>query len=249
MKSRHVLLAMTLAAAGVAAPVLGVAPSAHADTVICDQYGSTTTGKYVVMNNRWGSSATQCINVTSSGFQIQTQQGSTSTSGAPLSYPAIYLGCHYGNCSPGTDLPRQLGQIGSAPSSISYNYVGGAAFDASYDIWMDSTPKTTGVNQTELMIWFNHQGGVQPIGSVVGTTNVGGQSWQVWQGNNGQNDVVSYVAPSALSSWSFDVKDFVRDVESRGKATESWYLTSIQAGFEPWNGGVGLAVNSFSADA
>jgi endoglucanase len=99
------------------------------------------------------------------------------------------------------------------------------------------------------MIWFNHQGGVQPIGSVVGTTNVGGQSWQVWQGNNGQNDVVSYVAPSALSSWSFDVKDFVRDVESRGKATESWYLTSIQAGFEPWNGGVGLAVNSFSADA
>ena len=130
MKPRHILLAVTLAVAGVAAPVLGVAPAAHADTVICDQYGSTTVGKYVVMNNRWGSSATQCINVTSSGFRIQTQQGSTSTSGAPLSYPAIYLGCHYGNCSPGTDLPRQLGQIGSAPSSISYTYVGGATFAA-----------------------------------------------------------------------------------------------------------------------
>jgi hypothetical protein len=25
------------------------------------------------------------------------------------------------------------------------------------------------------------------------------------------------------------------------------YLTSIQAGFEPWNGGVGLAVDAFSA--
>jgi hypothetical protein len=27
----------------------------------------------------------------------------------------------------------------------------------------------------------------------------------------------------------------------------SWYLTSIQAGFEPWNGGVGLAVDNFTA--
>ncbi|WP_263992013.1 GH12 family glycosyl hydrolase domain-containing protein [Mycobacterium bourgelatii] len=28
---------------------------------------------------------------------------------------------------------------------------------------------------------------------------------------------------------------------------QSWYLTSIQAGFEPWQGGVGLAVESFDA--
>ena len=37
---------------------------------ICTQYGTTTQGNYVVMNNRWGTSATQCINVTTSGFQI-----------------------------------------------------------------------------------------------------------------------------------------------------------------------------------
>jgi hypothetical protein len=29
--------------------------------------------------------------------------------------------------------------------------------------------------------------------------------------------------------------------------TDSWYLTSIQAGFEPWSGSVGAGVNSFSA--
>lgn len=247
MKLRHALSAVLLATAGLVAPAIGTAPAAHADTLICDQYGSTTIGgKYVVMNNRWGSNAQQCVNVTGSGFRIQTQQGSTS-GGAPLSYPAVYLGCHYGNCSPGTNLPRQLSRIGNASSSISYTYVAGSTFNASYDIWLDPTPKTTGVNQVELMIWFTRQGGVQPIGSPVGTTSVGGRNWEVWQGNNGGNDVVSYVAQSALTGWSFNVLDFVNDVDARTRVDRSWYLTSIQAGFEPWSGGVGLAVNSFSA--
>ena len=246
MKLRHALSALTLAAAGLAAPLVD-APAAHADTLICDQYGSTTIGgRYVVMNNRWGSSAQQCINVTGSGFRIQTQQGSTS-GGAPLSYPAIYIGCHYSNCSPGTNLPRQLSRIGSAPSSISYNYVGGAVFDASYDIWMDPTAKTNGVNQMELMIWLNHTCNVQPVGGKVGTVNLGGRGWDVWQGNNGGNDVLSYVAQSTTANYSFNVMDFVNDVDARTRVDRSWYLTSIQAGFEPWSGGVGLAVNSFSA--
>lgn len=246
MKLKHALSAVALFTAGLLAPVVGAAPAAHADTLICDQYGSTTIGgRYVVMNNRWGSSAQQCINVTGSGFRIQTQQGSTS-GGAPLSYPAVYLGCHYGNCSPGSPLPRQLSRIGSASSSISYTYVGGSTFDASYDIWMDPTAKTNGVNQMELMIWFNRVGGVQPVGGRVGTTTIGGRSWEVWQGNNGGNDVVSYVAQSAISGWSFNVMDFVNDVDNRTRVDRSWYLTSIQAGFEPWSGGVGLAVNSFS---
>ena len=247
MRPRHSWAAAVLVAvAAIAAPLAGAAP-AQADTVICDQFGSTSVGnRYIVMNNRWGSNAEQCINVTGTGFSITSQQGSTS-GGAPLSYPAIYIGCHYDGCSPGTNLPRQLSQIGNAPSSISYAYAGGT-FDAAYDIWMDPSPKTTGVNQMELMIWFNRQGGVQPVGSPVGDTTIGGRTWQVWQGNNGGNDVVSYVAPAPIPTWSFNVMDFVNDVDTRTQVTSSWYLTSIQAGFEPWSGGVGLAVSTFTAD-
>jgi endoglucanase len=247
MKLKQTLSVIALAAAAVTVPAVGAVTSAHADTLICEQFGSATAGKYIVMNNRWGTSAEQCINVTSNGFQIKSQQGVAPTNGAPVSYPAIYAGCHYGACSPGTNLPKQLSSIGSAPSSISYGYVGGT-YDAAYDIWMDPTPKTTGVNQMELMIWFNHQGSIQPIGSPVGNATIAGQTWQVWQGSNGQNDVVSYVSPYALPSLSFNVMDFVKDVDARTRVDASWYLTSIQAGFEPWNGGAGLAVNSFSAD-
>ena len=244
---RRNIRALTAAGALVASIFVATSGSAQADTTICDQYGSTTIqGRYVVQNNRWGTSAQQCINVTSTGFRIATQQGSSPTNGAPVSYPSVFLGCHYTNCSPGSTLPKQVSQIRNASSSISYRYAGGT-YNASYDIWLDPTPKTNGVNQMEIMIWFNRQGPIQPIGSAVGNTTIAGRSWQVWRGSNGSNNVISYVASSTINSWSFNVLDFVNDVRARGAITNSWYLTSIQAGFEPWNGGVGLAVDNFSA--
>ncbi|MER6282339.1 GH12 family glycosyl hydrolase domain-containing protein [Streptomyces sviceus] len=230
------------------AALLTGASASQADTTICEAFGSTTIqGRYVVQNNRWGTSAAQCISVTGSGFRVTQADGSVPTNGAPKSYPSVYNGCHYTNCSPGTNLPARLSSIASAPSGISYSYVSGAAYDAAYDIWLDPTPRTDGVNRTEIMIWFNRVGSVQPVGSPVGSATVGGRTWQVWSGNNGTNDVLSFVAPSAIDSWNFDVMDFVRQAVSRGLAQDSWYLTSIQAGFEPWQNGAGLAVNSFSS--
>ncbi|MEU8260513.1 cellulose binding domain-containing protein [Micromonospora sp. NPDC048999] len=243
---RAIAAAGLLAAGSIVAVVLG-AGNASADTQICDQYGSTTIGgRYVVQNNRWGTSAQQCINVTSTGFSITRQDGTGNTSGAPVSYPSIFLGCHYTNCSPGTNLPVQVKNISSAPGSISYNYISGATYDAAYDIWLDPSAKRDGVNQMEIMIWLNRQGPIQPIGSTVGNATLAGRSWQVWRGSNGSNNVISYVASSAIPSMSFDVMEFINDTRSRGGITNDWYLTSIQAGFEPWQGGVGLAVNSFS---
>ena len=95
-------------------------PAAAATGQICDQYGTTTQGNYVIMNNRWGTSATQCINVTTNGFQIVRQDGTGNLSGAPVSYPAIYIGCHYGNCSPSTNLPMQISRINSKRESSAH---------------------------------------------------------------------------------------------------------------------------------
>ncbi|UJV38791.1 GH12 family glycosyl hydrolase domain-containing protein [Streptomyces sp. AMCC400023] len=241
-------LAALLTALATLAALFTATPPAQADTTVCEQYGSSVIqGRYVVQNNRWGTSQPQCVTTTDTGFRVTRADGSVPTDGAPKSYPSVFNGCHYTNCSPGTGLPVQLSGISSAPSSISYGYVGDAVYNASYDIWLDPTPRTDGVNRTEIMIWFNKVGPVQPIGSPVGTATVGGRSWQVWSGNNGTNDVLSFVAPSAIASWSFDVMDFVRQAVSRGLAQNNWYLTSVQAGFEPWQNGTGLTVNSFSS--
>jgi hypothetical protein len=230
------------------AALLSTAPAAQADTTVCEQFGSTTIqGRYVVQNNRWGTDDPQCVTATNAGFRITRADGSVPTNGAPKSYPSVYNGCHYTNCSPGTNLPARLSTITGAPTSISYGYVNNAVYDAAYDIWLDPTPRTDGVNRTEIMVWLNRVGSVQPVGSQVGTATVAGRQWQVWSGNNGSNDVLSFVAPAAISSWTFDVMDFARQAVSRGLAQNTWYLTSVQAGFEPWQAGTGLAVTSFSS--
>ena len=136
-----------LFAAGLVA-VVGPAQPASADTQICETYGSTTIGgRYVVMNNNWGNSATQCINVTSTGFSISQIVANKPTNRAPGSFPAIYVGCHYSNCSPGTtcrcrsarSAPRRQHQLQLCRRHILRRRV---------DISLNLTPKTNGVNTT-----------------------------------------------------------------------------------------------------
>jgi len=218
--------------------------------VITAQYGTTTIeGAYVVQNNAWNNPGGQAITVGATGFALTTENSSAPINGAPLGYPSVYLGCHDGTCSPGSPLPMQLSQIQTAVSSVAYSFPSSGVYDASYDIWLNPTPIITGVNQQEIMIWFNHAGPIQPVGSVVGNATIDGRSFVAWQGSNGQSNVISYVATSPISSWSdFDVLGFIDDAEARGPGlSASWYLTSIQAGYEPWSGCVGAAVDAFSA--
>jgi hypothetical protein len=251
MRRLRVLLAATVV--GVGAAVVGVAATnvAHADTQICDQFGSTTIqgGKYVVQNNNWGDTTTQCINVTGTGFSVASASHNKAQNGAPGAYPSVYAGCHYANCSTGSGLPLAVSnsQFGTISTSVSMSYPSnGSVYDASYDIWFDPTARTDGQNTgAELMVWLNHTGNVQPVGSKVATVSLAGGTWDVWFGNSGWN-VISYVRQSATSSISFNVSSFWNDIVSRGYGQNSWYITSVQAGFEPWVNGTGLAVNSFS---
>jgi len=253
-RSRMVLTALLTAVLSLVG--LSGAQVASASPVICEQYGSTTIqgGRYVVMNNRWGTSATQCIDVTSNGFTVTQADGQTATNGAPKSYPAVYYGCHYGNCSSSNDILSPNGlqasdsRFSTISTSVSMSYPGSGTYDAAYDIWFNKSRPSTTTQQNdgaELMVWLNHTGSIQPIGSKVGTANVAGATWDVWYGSVGWN-VISYVRQSPTSSISFPVSSFWNDVVSRGYGSTSWYLTSIQAGFEPWIGGAGLAVTNFS---
>lgn len=50
-------------------------------------------------------------------------------------------------------------------------------------------------------------GGVDPIGSVIDSANIGGVTWQLWYGGSGQQ-TYSFVASSPINSWSGDIKEF-----------------------------------------
>ncbi|HEV2784179.1 MAG TPA: cellulose binding domain-containing protein [Actinophytocola sp.] len=218
--------------------------------VTCEKFGtlSIQNGRYNVQNNVWGADTAQCIDTTASGFTVTQANHNNATNGAPAAYPSVYFGCHWGNCTAGSGLPLQASTSAFAGirTSVGMAYPSAGTWNASYDLWFDPTPRTNGQNTgAEIMVWLNRQGSIQPIGSRVASVSLLGATWDVWFGNIGWN-VVSYVRTSATTSLNFAVNDFYADAIARGYAQRSWYLTSIQAGFEPWIGGAGLAVTAFS---
>jgi Glycosyl hydrolase family 12/Cellulose binding domain len=228
----------------------GVVPQVAQAASTCEKYATLPiqSGRYNVQNNVWGADTTQCIDTTSSGFTVTQSNHNKPTNGAPASYPSVVFGCHYANCTSGSGLPVQANTSAftGLRSSVSMSYPSSGVWDAAYDIWFDPTPRTDGQNTgAEIMIWLNHQGSIQPVGSRVATASIAGSTWDVWFGNIGWN-VISYVRTSGTSSLSFTVNDFFSDTVNRGYGQRNWYLTSIQAGFEPWVGGAGLAVTNFS---
>ena len=250
---RRLVQAILIICALVGGATAGLAPQPAHAVATCEKYATVPIqgGRYNVQNNVWGADTTQCIDTTTSGFRITQANHNNPTNGAPAAYPSVYFGCHYGNCTSGSGLPLQANTsaFSGLRSSVNMSYPSSGTYNASYDLWFDPTPRTDGQNTgAEIMIWLNRQGSIQPIGSRVGSANLAGATWDVWFGNIGWN-VVSYVRTSTTSSLDFAVNDFYGDAVNRGHAQRNWYLTSIQAGFEPWIGGTGLAVNSFSVSA
>jgi Glycosyl hydrolase family 12 len=70
----------------------------------------------------------------------------------------------------------------------------------------------------------------------------------VWFGKQGWNTVTYTMTTAATSVSNLDLRAFVADAVRRGYIRTSWYLIDVEAGFELWHGGAGLATKSFSVD-
>lgn len=216
-------------------------------TRVCDRFGSTpvANGRYEVQNNVWGSELPQCVRAFDTGFVVENARFSNTN--GPASYPSIFTGCHYGTCTAGTSLPRQVSALPTVTSSWSFTGTrSDQQWDAAYDIWFDPTARRDGtVTGTEMMIWLDATG-PKPIGQKTGTVELGGATWDVWRGVNGAQ-VISYVdATPTHQVQDLPLSSFFTDAVMRGVVRPDWYLTSVQAGFEPWTGGAGLDTTGFS---
>jgi len=228
------------------AALLAIAGAAHASET-CDQFGTlkVENGKAYVQNNFFNqTNGTMCVTATKkNGNFTVTNTNSVATNGAPSGYPSIVKGCHWGNCSTGSGLPLQLSNVAKAPSTWTVAPPTSGAWDAAYDIWFNQASSTTGQpDGTEIMIWLDHGGGVQPAGSKWASTTINGIGWDVWvapKGTAGFNtiwNIVSYVAQSSQSHVDFDLKPFFDDAVSRNQLQTAWYLIDVEAGFEIWQG-------------
>ena len=234
-----------LAASGVFA---AGAPAQAATTTLCNsQTAAVAGGAYTVENNEWNSGASECVSTDGNAdFAVANSAISNATNGAPGGYPAIYKGCHWGACTANSGLPIQVGSLtpGEVTTSWTTNQTYAGAYDVAYDIWYNQSPTTSGQpNAEEMMIWLNDNGGVEPAGSVVATNvTLGGHTYNIWYGTQSTWDTVTYDMTSGTTSVSgLDLAPLVQDAISRGYIQPSWWLIDIEAGFELWQGGAGLA--------
>ncbi|HEV2322360.1 MAG TPA: hypothetical protein VGS10_00285 [Terracidiphilus sp.] len=208
-------------------------------------------GRYNFQMNEHHSSLKECASIDDLGFTITTANFNNATNGAPAAYTSIYRGCHWGACTASSPFPIQESKLASATAGVKLKQPSGYNDDASYDIWFNQAPKTSGQpNGAEVMIWLNHQGKIQPFGSRVATAEIDGAQYEVWTGNQSSWNIVSYVASQPVNeAKNLDLLPFFADAVSRGSLQPSWWLIDVEFGFEIWTGGKGLAMSDFSANA
>lgn len=225
-------------------------------TKICAQYWHMVTGgKYVIRNDYFGPKDTgQCItnrNVASSpGNNFRVSVSRAADAGWKVqAYPNIFLGCEYGVCSPGTNLPHRAGTIASARTEWRIQHPLSGLWNAGYDIWLSRTRQTNGkADGAELMIWPAARGVAFSSHSAVRIEGVryyyaswfinrGGRSWHY----------IQFRRVVQTNHMRVNLLPFLRYAASRGNMSMNWWLESVEAGFEIWNGGTGLATTAFSA--
>jgi hypothetical protein len=211
------------------------------------QYGSTTMGAYNFNNDVWGQGAgPQTLWVNSpTDWGVWSDQPNT---GGIKSYPHIsyYVG-------------KSLGSLSRLTSVVSATTPSGGAWESTYDIWDTN-------HAYEIMLWLNYTGtsagcgNVKPISynwtaqgcaiPVYTNVNVGGATWNVYRGTNGNNMVFSLLRTSKTNNTTVDVLAIMRYLQNLG-----WMgnvtVGDVQYGFEitSSSGGMNFGAQNFSVTA
>jgi|SRR5579872_1394336 len=249
------MAAAVAAGLAVAVPACALGPSASKPITLCgEQRASIVGGAYIVHNNEYGTREPECIQLDhDTGFTVTQSSIAMPADGGPGGYPSVYQGCHWGSCTSGglSADPVQVGAMteGGVITSWTTAQPGTGVYSVAYDIWFNRTPVTSGQPDcAELMVWLGSAGGVRPFGAPIATGIVlDGRQYDVWAGQQHWGHTITYLLTNGTTSVTgLDVGTLAHDAVSRGYLSDSCYLISVEAGFEIWQAGTGLASSDFS---
>ncbi|MFF8842302.1 hypothetical protein ACF08N_06140 [Streptomyces sp. NPDC015127] len=213
--ARRTLPGFLLAPALAFGAVLGLAPAPAQAAVwsSCDRWGNTGLNGYTLYNNIWGSGAgAQCI-WANSGTNWGVWADHPATSGIK-SYPNAKK-----------VIGKPIGSLSSLSSSYNVSVPSSGDYNTSYDIWDTDY-------DYEIMLWVNHHGNVGALGSYQGNATLGGHTWAVYKGNNGSNEVFSFLRTSDSSSGTVNILPILKWI----KDTKGWMgnetIGDVQFGYE-----------------
>jgi hypothetical protein len=251
---------MAIAAVGGFVPQAGATgvnvASAQTPRVLCrpHQHIRTTSrfgaARFILKNDNYGGER-ECLSNRNgwSNFRV-VSSGAHVGHFEPVAYPDIFLGCSWGVCSPRSGLPKRADRLRSLTTSWYTTQHANGQWSAGYDIWFSRTRRVHGqADGAELMIWLNSKGFPPNRWPVV---EVGHVLWHLAHWTTGRNgrrwNYIQFrrVIP-ATHVRRLRIMPFLRAAERYGFVRPRWWLTSVEAGFEIWRGGVGLGTTSFWA--
>ena len=235
-------------------------PRASAATVtqLCRPYQympvSNRSGQqFIIRNDNYGGHR-ECMTNTDARPNFVVSESAAMSGGEPDAFPYIFLGCSWGLCTPGSGLPAPVASLGDPRTTWDTTQGAAGSWDASYDIWFNRTPIETGqATGAELMIWLGSSNRPPPRPG----TRI------VWA-DHARWYLHSWITRHAGFRWRLIQFRRVRPVqrvsglrlcpfftmlERRGWIQPWYWLLNIEAGFEIWRGGDGLATRWFSARA
>jgi hypothetical protein len=154
---------------------------------------------YYVHNNMWNANSGETLYACSEKSWYVDATGYTGT--AVKTYPNVHL-----------DLPNAFttGVPFSNYSAITSNFggkgPGKGIYNVAYDLWLNGVG--WGGGSTEVMIWTEY---IQqrPLGSIKSNTTIGGVTYDVWHYNDGDANVVSFVARGNQYTGTLDLKAII----------------------------------------
>jgi hypothetical protein len=225
----------------------------------CGQYWQSAAGQYVIENNNFGGQPECVVRTGGGGFRVATSTADARPGiGQPGAYPEIYAGYHWGTQA-GNAFPAQLSSLSYARSSWSVAVTRtrpDSAYDAAYDLWVNKGRQVAASGQpdgAEVMIWLTERA-VPPPAAGTPTVMVDGADYyriELTRREHGASwplTIYRRVAP-VTSVRGLGLLGFVANAAAQHRLRMSWYLESVEAGFEIWRGGTGLASRSFAVSS
>jgi Glycosyl hydrolase family 12 len=243
-------------AGGLVLLVTGAGVTACSAPAGCGQYWRAAAGSYMIENNNFVGKP-ECLAVTGTrGFQV-TSSGAAGArgTGRPAAYPEIFTGYHWGTQA-GDTFPARLSSLSYAHSSWAVSTgraPAGSAYDVAYDLWVNKGRQVAASGQpdgAEVMIWLFERALPAPPPGTPTVTVHGVRYYRIEIGRREHGvswPLIIYrrVVP-VTSVRDLELLGFVADAAAQHQLSMSWYLESVEAGFEIWRGGSGLASKSFA---
>ncbi|MFJ8752856.1 hypothetical protein ACIREO_26495 [Streptomyces sp. NPDC102441] len=232
--ARSTLTRLVLAPTAAVAALIGfaAAPAHAAIWTSSEQWGNyTTSDNYILYNNIWGSGAgTQTIWAdSSSNWGVTANHPDT---GGIKSYP---------NAKKVIDKP--LASLSSLTSGYDVTVPSSGAYNTSYDIWDTDY-------DYEVMLWVNYNGAVGPLGTSQGNVTLGGHTWTVYKGDNGANEVFSFLRTSDSTAGTVDILPILKWIDTKGWWSDET-IGDVQFGYEitSSSGGLDFVTNGFDVSS